>query len=57
MLTNFLEWSESILQILPTHYESLLGRDVKDVIEPQSIDIYNDLMVNNVNCFEKAEFF
>lgn len=58
MLTYFLEWSESILQILPTHYENLLGKDVKDLIEPQSVDTYNDLMVDNVNCcFEKAKFF
>ena len=35
------------MQILPNLYENKLGRDVKELLEPQMVDPYNDLMVNS----------
>jgi len=38
-------WSESIMQFIPSFYESHLGSNVKDILESNYVGYYNELMV------------
>lgn len=37
-------WSESIMQFIPSFYESHLGSNVKDILESNYVGYYNELM-------------